>query len=423
MKCLRVALGSFCVVQFLAMVFSPSAFHRFFVLQTPVFDAAHYFNIAAQGYVEPPQAAFYPLWPLLLRHCVLPLTSDHAVLLASGAAFGLFIVSLFFWKKAALLSLPRSAAVCVACCYVLNPNSLFHILPYTESLTAVFASLFLFAVARLSDRIRQESDGAVQGGAGLVGNSLLASSENRANVLLACVSLFALSLSRPVALPFLLSAFAATKCVVFFRCERWQDFFLGGWVRIFKSPFFAVACLSALVVVVGYFPFGLHAQSAYGSFLAPFDAQKYWDRAFGFHWDIVFKPKSVSGSDNVLFWDLQGFYLPFVLLLLPLLGRFATVEKHRVWKPLEQLGHDWLYWLSAFFCAAHGAIAFLTYPIFMSLARHVFALPFFFYCFARVVNIFWHSKKFRRVVWGYAFISAAFLVYWWSRYGREGWIG
>ncbi|MEY3901872.1 MAG: hypothetical protein RL189_1178 [Pseudomonadota bacterium] len=404
-KVIAYTLALFFAATGLGMLSSPAAFGRFFVSQTPVFDAAHYLKIATQGYVEAPLAAFYPLWPQLLKIFILPFSSPQNVVLAGSLfAFLLFALSLFPFAKVALRDLSASAGFCLLIMYALNPNSLFHMLLYTESLTALSGSLTLLSLSRLLSTDDNKVASSVQ--------------KKWKWSLLAAVSLIALSLGRPVGLPLIASFFASTACVFFFRAGSFSQLMSQGSLQYVKDPLVLVAVICSLAVVMGYIPYGWHAANVYGDFLAPFDAQKYWDRSFGLHWDIIFKPKSVSKSDNVLFWDIQAFYLPFVLIALPFLARLKVLPSAFV-----SLGHDWLYWLCAFFAAAHSAIAFLTFPIFMSLARHVFALPFIFYCAARILAIVWHQPAARRLAWGYAGISAAFLVYWWSRYAREGWLG
>lgn len=412
-KAIFGSLLLFLLAMLIGMLSKPAAFERFFIAQAPIFDAAHYLKIATEGYVEPPLAAFYPLWPLLLKYVVLPLQSPHTVLIGSLLAFIIFAFSLWPFFKVALRDLPLAAAFCLLCLYVLNPNSLFHILLYTESLTALCGSLFLLNTSLLLNS--QESPSATSPSAK---SPTSASPSRTRSAVFAVLSLFALSLARPVALPLMASAGAATLCVFYFRSNRPQDFFQHIAPRRWNNPLILLTVATILIVVLAYIPYGLHAQQQYGSFLAPFDAQKFWDRKFGLHWDILFKPKSVSSSDNVLFWDIQAFYLPLLLAALPFLGRWRIVPQ-----AFARLGDDWLYWLCAFFAAAHAAIAFLTYPIFMSLARHVFALPFFFYCVARILKLFWEKPAVRKVAWGYAALSFAFLVYWWSRYAREGWLG
>ena len=403
-KAIFGSLLLFALAMLIGMVSKPAAFDRFFITQSPIFDAGHYLKIASSGYVEPPLAAFYPLWPMLLRWLILPLGSQHTVLIGSLFAFVLFALSLIPFAKVALRGLPFAAALCALSLYVLNPNSLFHILLYTESLTALFGSIFLLSTFRIIEWEREKKK--------------IDFTQIRGTLATAVLSLFALSLTRPVALPLCASAAASTGCVLFFRSSRWQEFIFRNWMRVLREPLVLISLAAVLIAVLAYIPYGLHAQQQYGSFLAPFDAQKFWDRKFGLHWDILFKPKSVSSSDNVLFWDLQAFYVPFALLLLPFLARMKVLSS-----AFAQLGTDWLYWLCAFFAAAHAAIAFLTYPIFMSLARHVFALPFVFYCIARILALFWNVAWVRRVAWSYAGLSFMFLVYWWSRYAREGWIG
>jgi hypothetical protein len=402
LKAIGIVLGLFLLAFLLAGLANRVVFHRFFVEQTLVFDAGHYFAIAREGYINPAIAAFYPLWPALIKFAILPFSSENAVLLACLFSFALFASSLILWSEAALKDTDSHAfMLCSLSLFALNPNSLFHILPYTESLTSLLGALFLFTTGKLLTQQRWLA-------------------QSRRALLLFSMAVVGMSLSRPVALPLSASVVCAVACTSYFS----------------KGAFKRLALLSCVIILLSwlaYIPFGLHTQNALGSFFAPFDAQKYWDRKLGFYWDLFFQPKSVSSSDNVLFWDLQAFYLPTVLLVLPFLGKFAhhrhsqSGEKFQSLlaplRPLESLGEDFLYWTCAFFAAAHAALAFLTYPIYMSLGRHVFALPFYFYCLASLLRLYWHHNKVRTFSIFYAFLSFAFLVYWWSRYARVGWLG
>jgi hypothetical protein len=83
--------------------------------------------------------------------------------------------------------------------------------------------------------------------------------------------------------------------------------------------------------------------------------------------------------------------------------------------------------LIGFFClafaAAHSAIAFLTYPIFMSLARHVFATPFFFVGAAVVAANITSRRLMGRLILATITLSILYLIHFWTRFGRAAWLG
>ncbi|NBW83684.1 hypothetical protein EBR21_18215, partial [bacterium] len=81
MKPIVFAVCLWCIFV-LAGLANSTVFHRFFVEQTLVFDAGHYFTIARQGYINPAIAAFYPLWPALIKFTILPFSSQNAGLFA-----------------------------------------------------------------------------------------------------------------------------------------------------------------------------------------------------------------------------------------------------------------------------------------------------------------------------------------------------
>lgn len=398
MKFTSIILALFVSAFLLAGLANRHIFQMFFIEQTLVFDAAHYFAIAREGYVNPALAAFYPLWPMIIKFVISPLSAGHAVLWSCLLSLVLFAFSLnIFCKVAFQKADPGLFIFAILAIYALNPNSIFHMLPYTESLTALFGSLFLFSGQRLATAT----------------NSTLENSDiqiQKINLVLFFVAAIGMSMSRPVALPMTASIVSAYALNAFFKKQRPA---LPAWTLL----------MAVALMWISYIPFGLHTQNVMGNFSAPFDAQKYWDRKFGFYWSLIFKPKSVSSSDNVLFWDIQAFYLPIVMVGLPFIGRIARHWKLTKLQSLESLGENILYLICALFAAAHAAIAFFTYPIFMSLGRHVFALPFYFYCVACILRLYWQHKTVRISSLFYAFISFAFLIYWWSRYARIGWLG
>lgn len=362
---------AFILIATLGMLIKPNAFKMYFISKIPVYDAGFYIKIATDGYTDFGQTAFYPFWPYLVSP-IKYLGSSSFVLYASIFALLLFWLSLIILQKTLKTLLTAEYILPILIIYALNPNSLFHALPYAESLSALLSASFLY-----------------------YWHELLQGERKQAQFLLAAA---ALSASRPILLQSLLSMiFAVLLVSIFSPYERGRIMF-----------HFSVGIRMILALVAGYIPYGIMCHLKFNDAFAPFHAQALWDRKFGFHWSLIFQPKSVSASDNVLFWDIQAFYLPLIMIITAF------------WMPIRR---NIVFWFCVFFSAAHGAIAFLTYPIFMSLGRHIFALPFFALAFGLWIESIPDRFNPKRIVWIYAGINACFLIYWWTRYARNGWIG
>ncbi len=362
---------AFILIAFIGMLAKPNAFNMYFISKIPVYDAGFYTKIASNGYTEFRQTAFYPLWPFLLSPIKYLGNSDF-VLFASIFALFLFWLSLIILQKFAKIILTAEYIFPVLIIYALNPNSLFHALPYAESLSALLSASFLY-----------------------YWYELLQGEKKQAQFLLSAA---ALSASRPILLQSSLSMiFAVLLVSIFSPHERGRIMF-----------HFSVGIRLILALVAGYIPYGIMCHLKFNDAFAPFHAQVLWDRKFGIHWSLILQPKSVSGSDNVLFWDIQAFYLPLIMMITAF------------WMPIRR---NIVFWYCALFSAAHGAIAFLTYPIFMSLGRHIFALPFFALALGLWIESIPDRFNPKRIIWIYAGINACFLIYWWTRYARNGWIG
>jgi hypothetical protein len=96
-------------------------------------DVQHFLLIAREGYVRPPEVAFFPGLPLLLRGAGalgVPMEAAGVVLSLVGSGFA----------AAALHRLggPR-AGVMAAAAWLLAPTAVFTVVPYTESLFCAFA--------------------------------------------------------------------------------------------------------------------------------------------------------------------------------------------------------------------------------------------------------------------------------------------
>ncbi|MFZ0531064.1 MAG: hypothetical protein WAL91_11085 [Propionicimonas sp.] len=100
-------------------------------------DVRHFLAIAADGYVDPADIAFFPGWPLLLRLASVPGTSAMIM-----GTLGALLASGF-----AAAALYRLAGAPAAIAWLLAPTAVFTMVPYTES---VFCAAAFWAWERAS---------------------------------------------------------------------------------------------------------------------------------------------------------------------------------------------------------------------------------------------------------------------------------
>lgn len=378
---------------FLSLPFNNSIFRKYFIEPSRAFDANFYLNIAERGYQDPNETAFYPLWPLLLSIFEKIIPQSLFVQAANLTSVGLFFLSLVtLWFLCERLT-NRFVAHWTVLLFALNPNSVFHALAYPESLFSLLACLFVWFTL-----------------------DFLTNPGLKPALQLFFVTILMAS-TRPILMQILAAGWTTLGVVIFvFRGRRSLEELLrrgSQWLAITT-----VGCLSA------YIPYGLYCLRKFDNFFQPFAAQRAWDRKFGIYWSLITQPKSVSGSDNILVWDLQAFYLPTILAGLFIASQWReSVAEPTSTRATAEPWRSFTVILVLMIAAAHSAIAFLTYPIFMSLARHVFATPFFFIGAGAVIQDV-IPKKYRLKVLGfYAFASMVYLLNFWTRFGKSAWMG
>jgi hypothetical protein len=380
------ALALFIMSFILALPFSPSLWANYVAQPTRKFDLDIYLKIATDGYQLPSDPAFYPLWPKLLSP-LSGLPEPTFILTANLLSLGFFAASLFaLWKLCRRLTSERTAAW-ITLLFALNPNSIFHALGYPESLFSFLSLMFLWF-------------------------SLNYLESGKANQLvMLTISATLMSATRPIMAQI---GSAGVMAIVIVNLVNRLEY----KAAVNTNPrnrtihWFLATMIGCLI---GFIPFGIFCLRKFGNFWQPFIAQNYWDRKFGFHWSLFTAPKSVGGSDNILTWDLQAFYLPPLMLLLFAMTLRAK-ERDRTWSLFFAV-------TCLLFAAAHAGIAFLTYPIFMSLGRHVFATPFFFVGAAVWIECVIQDKTRSRMMFWYLVISMIYLIQFWTRYGRSAWLG
>lgn len=381
------ALGLFTLCFFIADFLSPNLVTTYWVEPRRSFDLDFYLSIAERGYQEASWPAFYPLWPLIINWyskifqppAILPMAHVLSILFFFAATIPLWtlVKTLYDMQTANWVILLAS----------LNPNAIFHALAYPESFFCLLATLLLLQI-----------------------HSFLVSQDNKHLLGIACLTGL-LSVTRPI-LPQLLAACLGT--VVFLKLKKHpKDHHASNmkWLKISIS----MLCAGTMA----YIPFGLLCYQRFGNFFQPFVAQSLWNRKLGLYWDLILNPQTVGGSDNVLAWELLAFYGPASAILYYLTRSSLNIESqsHPTKAPQEII----IFCLMV--CAAHGAIAFLTYPIFMSLGRHVLSTPFLFVGVAGLVTTVLKKPMGNKLLLFLTIVSAAYLINFWTRFARLAWIG
>ena len=345
------------------------------------YDAGNYTTIATDGYTVEGLAAFYPLWPMLLR--VLTFGSINRQLI--GNLGGLlscffFVLSCYFvfdWSEKQKLAKFRPYVLALM---VLSPLSLFRVLSFTES---------LFSLALV-----------------LLVNEFSTSSGRASKVFILS---FLLSSMRPM-FPFLMVAAGILMILEVLDNKTLKS--------DLQSDTHSKPIAMLLGAPLGYLPFAWFCHKRFGNFWMPFDVQVQWGRKFSFHWDLILSPKVINGSNEVLVWDLIAFYLPLILFgwcVYQIFKNPRIFEKNLLRATL----------LAALIGCAHSAAAFLTFGRFMSIGRHVLANPLPY--MALLVALQAVPQKYEvltsRVLKFVIFASVIFLGMWWVRFSRDQWIG
>ena len=371
-----------------SLPFNPQTWTNYFVHPTRSFDLNFYLNIAERGYDEPASTAFYPLWPMILS-VVHPFIPKHYVVQTSHLlSLAMFFCSLsFVWNLISRMTSKNTANWAVLI-LTLNPNSVFHGLAYPESIFCLLSAIFLLST-----------------------HSFLASPTPK-HLAFIFTSATLMAATRPVLLQ-LTAASSLTVAILAILPSTKTEF----TQKRFAILTWLVVCVSAFILA--YIPFGLHCLLKFGNFFQPFTAQSYWKRVFGLNWSLFVNPETVGGSDNVLIWDLQAFYLPTLFLILMLYKTAVTTRK----QAQTSFGVTFITILCLLIAAAHSAIAFLTYPVFMSLGRHVFATPFFIIGAAVVLDQFSSPNTKQKIFAFYTLVSAVYFIHFWTRFGRSAWLG
>jgi hypothetical protein len=241
---------------------SPASLYRIWTL----WDAGHYAQIAATGYRDLSQAAFYPLYPLIERTLAPLVGGDPAlagILIANAACLAAFALLRLLVERDLGPAVARRTLLYLA----LFPTSMFFAAGYTESLFLLLAAgTFLVLRAR---------------------RWLVAG-------LLAALATLTRATGLVLALPIAIAAYDALR-------PRWAH--LGGWERLRASA----AIGAALLPLAAYAGFQLVLDATFG---LPGAQQRgeaqFWGRQPDWPWAGIIRSISlfVSGYPSVVATDL-----------------------------------------------------------------------------------------------------------------------
>ena len=441
--------SAFILCAALGMLINPEAFHKFFSASrliravTPeshngsyYWDVEHYANMA----LNPRCAAFYPLWPLLIRILFHPQSVEqaaHSFLLVATILFFISIFPLYWVFKKAFKR--RYLALLLALAYSLNPMSIFHVIGYTESLFSILTILFMYLMLKHNLNLPVK-------------------------VFLIFIITSLMALTRPVLIQILFSSSASLATIIYFESLKIEISFWKN-LRNIVNKYIQLTIKTIniwLAAILGYSLYGTFCLNSRGDFFAPFQDQKYWGKRLGLHLELLFLPRS-------LLFDLLGLYLPLIVLFLSLTfvyfklrneSPYIFIPNSALWNVLilyppllillylfkalkiklrrlnsgrelkqlktcdytKTLSENYLFWFCVYFTTANSAIVFLTQDRLYSLARYVFGVPFFFMALGYLCRCIPSKKTYKALV-SVILISAIALVQQWVRYGQDDWLG
>jgi hypothetical protein len=437
-----IICGAFILCAAVGMLICPEAFHKFFFtsqLGPEVYQRSqsYYWDVKLYAYkaLNPNCDAFYPLWPFIIRTLFHPQTIEQAAHEFLSVATTLFFLStcLLFWVfKTGLGSLYLSFLLVLA--YTVNPMAIFRVIGYTESLFATLSTIFIWIClpqAKLNEKLKLVFIFAIT---------------------------FLMALTRPVLIQILFSSIAALGTIITFELLKLQT--------LSRRHVFAVLNQNILFVkktitiwvssLLGYSLYGSFCLRTRGNFFASFQDQKFWGKKLGIHLDLLFFPKS-------LLFDLLGLYLPLILLLISITFVYFKVIQREpyiyspksigwnllfFYPPLliilyivnylkyqklkvnnltildytNNLSSNYIFWFCIYFATIHSIIVFFTQDRLFSLARFIFALPFFFLAVGYLYLCIPGKTKYNLLLW-FIGISAISLIQQWMNYGQNKWLG
>jgi hypothetical protein len=139
----------------------------------------------------------------------------------------------------------------------------------------------------------------------------------------------------------------------------------------------------------------------------------------------VIKSETYIYKPKYFLWNILFVYPPLLIILY--IFNYIKFQKNRINKLrtldyTESLSKNYIFWFCVYFSAIHSLIVFLTQDRLFSLARFIFALPFFFVALGYIYRCIPGKAKYSTLLW-FIFISAISLVQQWINYGQDKWLG
>ncbi|WP_016950622.1 hypothetical protein [Anabaena sp. PCC 7108] len=425
-----IIYGAFIVCAIVGMIISPDAFHKFFsATQLPraippqlphrsyYWDIELYANMALQNTCT----AFYPLWGFIVGWIFHPQNLEQFAhgMKITATAFFLISTPLVFWVFQKAFK-NQYLALIITLAYTVNPMAIFRVIGYTESLFSLLAILFIWLLLKenkLNEKIKL--------------------------ILLSLLVIF-MALTRPVLIQMI---FASTLSLI-------TIFLLTKQVRINHIFRTITICISS---ILGYSIYGFSCLQLRGDFFAPFHDQKLWGKKLGLHLDLLFFPKSPL-------FDLLGLYLPIIIFIIALFVIYWKIKNYQpsvfvpkifIWDILimyppvltlayiftsiftlfrgvkkqiitskftQSLQDNYVFWFCMYFSIINSLIVFFSQNRLASLARYIFAIPFFFLALGYLYCCFPGKRKYKTLLF-MTIISGFGLVEQWINYGKDQWLG
>jgi hypothetical protein len=403
-----------------------------------IWDTGHYVQLAR----FPSCAAFYPLWPAVVRQVHssgdLFSTLRATVILSEGIFLGTLPLALWTFER---IIHHRGIAFCMLVLFALGPNTIFQTIGYTEALFSALSLLFLLAMHQFEQ----------------------AKSMAMPSKIFLLVSLFLLNvlqnLTRPVLVQSLFAVGFTLGVLILLRylSDPATSLRLSGR-GLLTTKSISLALVIAVSSLVGYSLYGWYCWRIQGSFWFPFEAQAEWDRTWGFRPLLLLGARSrfldvlslwvplllVLGL-GALLWALyrrQSFQISLprrawvnVLILYPpvfigvtaILNRFFPRQTIQVAVDdtsamARSLGQFTVLYAIAF-AGVHSLINFLyTWDALYSAARHYFGTPYAYVGIGAFLGVV-GSPRVNRLAWGVAILGFILLGQQWYEFSYDRWLG
>jgi len=445
-----LSLCLFVICFFIATLFESNTFYKFFsaislekIENTKEIKdkAGYYYDVSAYAAmtIKDQCSAFYPMVPWITRYLFNPWNFEQAVIGLKTISSICFVIGIpLFYYLCEKISKNVNLSMLMTLLFTVSPMAIFRVIGYTEGVFSLLCLILIWLINNLSI--------------------------NKQFVyIFTFLTVFIMSLCRPVTLQLIFSSFISFAAVVLiekFRSKSsWQNL-----ISSSKDKYQHLLYLSLVIIfssLIGYSIYGSICWELRGDFLAPFNDQKLWGKSLGFY------PQIFLSLEYPLF-EQMSLYFPIFLLIgvCVSLYTFINQKKIGVFIPSSSIGwwllslypsiffviytikffiaknkknkftvidlynsiqakevfSSYTFWFCLFFVMSHIIINLLTVDKIYSLARFTFSLPFLFVALIYVLRNFKLKGVDNLLKW-FIFVEIIALVEQWIRYGRHQWLG